>query len=74
MRYFTAVYFKKKNGRYDEIAEFRDEIDKNTIAVNNVVLDLKQKKVIKAQLSDGETKDFNVLYNYYKAAYPEDMK
>jgi len=74
MRYFTVAYFKKKNGRYDEFAEFTDTIDQNTIDVNNVVLDLTKKKVIKASLADGETTDYNVLYNYYKEAYPDDMK
>lgn len=71
MRYFLAAYFKKKNGQYDEFADFKDYLTPELISVNHVVLDLKKKQVIKGELADGETKDFKTLYKYYKDIYPE---
>lgn len=74
MRYFLAAYFKKKNGQYDEFADFKDELTDALVAVNHVILDLKSRKVIKGDVGTGkENKDFKQLYAYYKNLYPEQI-
>lgn len=71
MRYFLAAYFKKKNGQYDEFADFKDHLTPELINCNHVILDLKKQVVVKGELADGVTKDFKTLYRYYKEIYPE---
>jgi hypothetical protein len=75
MRYFLAAYFQKKDGRYDEFADFKDELTPALVEVNNVILDLKSQKVIKGEVGMGkENKNFKQLYTYYKQQYPEQIK
>jgi len=72
-RYFLVTYFKKKNGKFDEFAEFTDQISKDKHKSCNIILDFNKRIVIKGELNGTVINDYNTLYDFYKEAYPQEF-
>ncbi len=50
-RYMIVTYVQKPNGKYDELTEFKRHYRMSHIQSAKVILDLKEKKVIKNGLN-----------------------
>lgn len=64
MRYLIITYYAKANGKHDEITELKNSISNNKIQTATVILDLKDKKIIKNSVSPGS--DFETMLEMYK--------
>jgi hypothetical protein len=71
MRYLIITYVRKANGQIDEQCEVSKKTKERDITTANVILDYKDKKVVKCMI-DGQviTMDWNKAHEYYKRAYP----
>jgi hypothetical protein len=56
------------NIQLDEDIKLMKNVKMNALATSSIVLDLKNKKVIKNRLGDG---DYEVVVNYFMENYPE---
>ena len=50
-RYMIVTYYLKPNGKHDEITEFKNHVKMKHTQTAKVILDLKEKKVIKNGLN-----------------------
>lgn len=64
MRYMIVTYLKKPNGKWDEITEFKNHYRLKHIQSSKVILDFKQKKVVKNGLNPEA--DFDDMLEFYK--------
>lgn len=63
-RYMLVTYFKRPNGKWDEITEFKNSISTKHIQECKVILDFKEKKCIKNGLNPEAT--FDDMLEMYK--------
>ena len=71
MRYLILTYLRKANGQIDEQCQVAKSVKERDITTSNVILDFKDKKVIKCMIEGNViTMDWNTVYEYYKRAYP----
>jgi hypothetical protein len=63
-RYMIVSYVQKPNGKYDELTEFKRHYRTSHIQSAKVILDLKEKKVIKNSLNADA--DYNDMIEFYK--------
>lgn len=63
-RYMIVTYLLKPNGKWDEITEFKRHYRLKHIQSAKVILDLKDKKVIKNSLN--AEADYNDMLEFYK--------
>lgn len=71
MRYFFITFFRKPNGQIDEQAGFAKKVRPVDIQTCNVILDYKDKKVLKCVIDGKITPtDFTKMNEYYKQIYP----
>ena len=54
-RYMIITYFKKPTGKWDEITEFKNSLGKRHLQESKVILDFKEKRVIKNGLNPEAT-------------------
>ena len=75
MRYFAITYIRKPNGQVDEQALVTKSLNNSDIQTCNVILDFKEKKIIKASI-DGNIlgTDWAKLIEYYKKVYPDNIE
>ncbi len=50
-RYMIVSYYKKPNGKWDEITEFKSSLKTRHIQTAKVILDFKEKKCVKNGLN-----------------------
>jgi len=63
-RYMIVCYVKKPDGKFDELTEFKRHYKTSHIQTAKVILDLKEKKVIKNGLNPQAT--FEDMIEFYK--------
>jgi len=72
MRYFVVTYIQKPDGQYDEQVQVLERNLTNKVNITaNVILDFKEKKVVKARLAEAIDRDWNLLRNYFHQVYPQ---
>ena len=70
MRYFVVEYLKKPDGKYDEQATVERTIRKKQLTRAMVILDYKDRKIIKLRADLGAgPRDFDRISNFYKQNY-----
>lgn len=70
MRYFVVTYIQKADGKFDESVQVVEKNLTNKINVTaSVILDFKERKVIKARLNEAIPRDWELLRNYYHSVY-----
>lgn len=72
MRYMLITFFRKPGGQIDEQVGFSKKIRPVDQQTCNVILDFKERKVVKC-LIEGKVMDttFDKMYSYYKEVYPQ---
>lgn len=71
MRYLLVTYVRKGNGQIDEQVGVSKKVKPSDIQTCNIILDFKEKKVIKAVIeSNNIDKDWDKLSTYYRQVYP----
>jgi len=63
-RYMIVSYVQKPNGKYDELTEFKRHYRTSHIQSAKVILDLKEKKVVKNGLNSEA--DYDDMIEFYK--------
>lgn len=63
-RYMIITYYRKANGMWDEITEFKNSIRQNHTQTAKVILDFKNKKIVKNLIKPNFT--FDELLEFYK--------
>lgn len=56
-RYMIVTYYRKPNGKWDEITEFKNSLRSKHLQESRVILDFKQKKIVKNGLNSEATFD-----------------
>jgi hypothetical protein len=64
-------YARQANGQIDEQVSFSKKVKTNDLQTMNVIVDYKERKVVKCVI-EGKVidRDFNALNDYYKEVYP----
>jgi hypothetical protein len=63
-RYMLVSYVQKPNGLWDELTEFRNNIKTKHIQTAKVILDFRDKKVVKNSLNSEA--DYTDMLEFYK--------
>ena len=63
-RYMIVTYYLKPNGKHDEITEFKNSVKLRHTQTAKVILDLKDKKVVKNGLNPEA--GFDDMLEFYK--------
>ena len=72
MRYFVVTYIQKADGKFDESVQVVEKNLTNKINVTaNVILDFKERQVVKARVTEAIPKDWYLLRNYFHQVYPQ---
>lgn len=72
MRYLLVTYYKKPNNQIDEQIGFSKRLKKNDEATCNVILDYKERKVVKCVIGGSVMPtSFERMSDYYQKVYPE---
>lgn len=64
MRYMIVYYYQKPNGKWDEVTDFKNRINNTAASTAKVILDLKDKKVVKNGLNPDA--GFDDMLEFYK--------
>jgi hypothetical protein len=70
-RYMIVTYIQKPNGKWDEITEFKNNIRTKHIQTAKVILDFKDKKVVKNGLNPEA--GFDDMLEFYKRMLGEKL-
>jgi hypothetical protein len=70
-RYMIVTYYLKPNGKHDEITEFKSRVKMKHTQTAKVILDLKEKKVIKNGLNPEA--GFDDMLEFYKRLLGEKL-
>jgi hypothetical protein len=70
-RYMIVTYYLKPNGKHDEITEFKNRVKMKHTQTAKVILDLKEKKVIKNGLNPEA--GFDDMLEFYKRLLGEKL-
>jgi len=70
-RYMIVTYYLKPNGKHDEITEFKNRVKMKHTQTDKVILDLKEKKVIKNGLNPEA--GFDDMLEFYKRLLGEKL-
>lgn len=75
MRYLLATYYKKPTGKFTESVKVETKIRKSELQTASVIIDYKERKVIKSSFGDelgaGSNRDFETINNFYKTHYAQ---
>ena len=71
-RYMIITYFKKPNGKWDEITEFKNSLKSKHLQESKVILDFKEKQIIKNGLNPEAT--FEDTLELYKRLLGDKLK
>ena len=74
MRYFLVTYVTKPDGKIDEQVEISKNLRDKDIATCNIILDFKQRKVVK-NIVQGQNMNLSwtSLIDYYSKIYPDQI-
>ena len=70
-RYMIVTYIQKPNGKWDEITEFKNNIRTKHIQTAKVILDFKDKKIVKNGLNPEA--GFDDMLDFYKRLLGEKL-
>lgn len=70
-RYMIVTYYLKSNGKHDEITEFKNRVKMKHTQTAKVILDLKEKKIIKNGLNPEA--GFDDMLEFYKRLLGEKL-
>ena len=71
-RYMLVTYYKRPNGKWDEITEFKNSIRDRHLQEAKVILDFKEKRCIKNGLNPEAT--FDDMLEMYKRLLGDKIK
>ena len=71
-RYMLVTYYKRPNGKWDEITEFKNSIGNRHIQESKVILDFKAKRCVKNGLNPEAT--FDDMLEMYKRLLGDKIK
>lgn len=72
MRYLLITFLRKPGGHIDEQTEVSPTLKTRHLEICNIILDFKEKKVIKCLVdSTPIPSEWNTIRNYYHNIYPE---
>ena len=72
MRYLLITFFRKPGGQVDEQVGFSKKIRPIDESMCNIILDYKERKVLKAIVNGAKLNtNFDAMHNYYKEIYPQ---
>lgn len=71
-RYMLVKYFKKPNGKWDEVTEFKNNLKDKQLQESKVILDLKENKIIKNNLNNQST--FEETLDFFKKTLGDKLK
>ena len=71
VRYFVVTYYLKADGQYDEAVQVVSTLGKVISRTANVILDFKEREVIKARLEQPIERDWNIIRDYYNKIYTQ---
>jgi len=73
MRYFIATYAQKANGSFDEAVRVDKRLRNRDLAEASVIMDFKERKVVKLRLEDGTVgdKNWDRVWLYYHQHYKD---
>lgn len=63
-RYMLVTYYRKANGKWDEITEFKNNLKLKHIQSSKVILDFKLKTCVKNEINPEA--DFDSMLDFYK--------
>lgn len=63
-RYMIVRYVQKPNGKYDELTEFKRHYRNSHVQTAKVILDLKEKKIVKNSLNSEAS--YEDMIEFYK--------
>jgi hypothetical protein len=70
MRYLLLTYYKKSDGKIDEVMAVAKNLKKRDLQTCNVILDFKKLEVVKASMAGTDVpKDFDRIVGYYHEHY-----
>jgi hypothetical protein len=75
MRYLILTYFRKADGKIDEVMAVSKNLKNRDLATANVILDFRKLEVVKCSMG-GVTvpRDFNRIVEYYIQHYESTIK
>lgn len=72
MRYLLITYLRKSSGQIDEQVGFSARLHDKDLSSCNVIVDYKDKKVVKCVIEGKKVEtDFGLMDDYYRKVYPE---
>lgn len=72
MRYLLITYLRKSSGQIDEQVGFSSRLRDKDLSSCNVIVDYKDKKVVKCVIEGKKVEtDFGLMDDYYRKVYPE---
>jgi len=71
MRYFVVTYYLKQDGQYDEAVQVVSSLGKVISRTANVILDFKEREVIKARMEQPIERDWDLIKDYYGKIYTQ---
>ena len=71
-RYMVITYFKKPDGRWDEITEFKNSLKSKHLQESKVILDFKERRTVKNGLNPEAT--FEDTLELYKRLLGDKLK
>jgi hypothetical protein len=72
MRYLLVKFFRQPGGQINEQVGFVKRLRKSDEQDNNIILDYKEKKLVKCFIENKRIdSDFTQLNSYYKQIYPD---
>jgi len=75
MRYLLITYVRKPQGQIDEIVGFATKVRDKDYNNCNVIVDYKDKKVLKCVIEGKKVEtNFQLMDDYYRKVYPELIK
>jgi len=69
MRYFVVTYYLKSDGQHDEAVQVVSNVGKVMSRSANVILDFKERKVLKARMEQPIERDWTLIRDYYNKIY-----
>ena len=71
VRYFVVTYYLKADGKHDEAVNVTTRISKTVERTANVILDFKERKVIKARMEQPIERNWDLIKDYYGKIYTQ---
>ena len=71
VRYFVVTYYLKQDGQYDEAVQVVSSLGKVISRTANVILDFKEREVVKARMEQPIERDWDLIKDYYGKIYTQ---